>query len=376
MKKIKKSEFFMYLFFAIISFCKGIGLSNSNNIYRLIYIVGVLILICKIFQDKFTKKEIFYIGIILCIGIINFVFFGETTVLFSSIALSGMKNIDIKRVIKIMFVSRIIAFVGIILLSGFGVIENRIIYIYRATDGISIKRYSFGYSHPNLAHASLTIIVILWGYLYYNKINLFKLLVCEFINIVVYQFTYSRTGFIILTAYLILLYLTKNVSFIKKAIIKNLNLTFVGCIILSFVMAWGYGKFDIFYELNDILTGRIKYMSDVFKKYSIPIIGRGSYKNILFDNGYFDLIYCAGLLPTIWFFYIQFKTNNILKEKNNISECLLKIFFLLYSMTESYYASVLMNPSLLFFAYFIFENKEFKEEKRHEGICNSTSIQC
>ena len=66
---IKKSDFLMYLFFIMISFCKGIGLSSSDKVYIFIFLFGALTVGIKMFQDKFTVNEIANLFFILGIGI-------------------------------------------------------------------------------------------------------------------------------------------------------------------------------------------------------------------------------------------------------------------------------------------------------------------
>lgn len=368
MKKIKKSEAMVYVFFMIITFCKGIGLANSSKIYIVSYGFGVLLIIIKIFNDKFYKRELINLAIILGIGLMDFWIGGVTTVLFTAISLSCLKNIDINKIIKIMFWTRLIAFLLSIFLSITGVIDDNILLFYREADRKFIERHSFGYSHPNLAHSSFAIILILWGYIYFRKINLVKLIILEIINFALYTFTLSRTGFLIITLYLIFIWFAKNIKNFDKIILKFNQWNFIIPCIISFILAIGYGRVDFINKLNIVLTGRIRYMNLLLQNYHFPIIGKEHYANILFDNGYFDLLYTGGIFATIWFIVMQIKTNKILSKRKNVNEDVLLIFCLFYSIFESYYMSVLMNPSLLFFGYYIFENNKKTNSIKDEFV--------
>ena len=354
LKSITKSELLVYIFFSSIAFCKGIGLDGSNNVYKSVYLLGVIIIGIKILKDKFYLKELFSILCIVLIGILDFVVGKSTTVLFTALSICCLKNINLKKIIKIIFYSKLVAFLLMMFLSSFGIIENSFILHYREEIGF-IKRYCFGYSHPNLVHSTFTTLIFLFGYLYYKKINLFTISIIEILNIILYNLTFSRTGFLILTIYLLFIYITKKSKFIKKKLPKILKISFPFLIFLSLFLAVFYSKFDFIKQLDSLVTGRINYMHILISNYMIPVIGSNFYNSVvLFDNGYFSMFYEGGILATIWFVYFQLKTNKFLIENNMNNEIIITIFFLIYCMLESYYISLVMNPTLIFFCYCIF----------------------
>lgn len=357
-KNLINSEILVEIFFFIISFCKGIGLNNSSKLYLYIYLASLFLAAFKLFSAKYNKRELLALLIILLVGLADYILGGETTILFTAISLMLIKDSSVKKIIKVMLIARIFSFAIMILFPLLKIIPMHSVYFYRLDTGTFIERYSFGYEQPNLAHFGLNIIFILIIYLYYDKIKLSHLLIFEIINLFFYQYTFSRTGFIILTIYLILVFLMKKNKKILNLIPKILSILFFCFIIISFLMAILYKKFDIFYKIDQILTGRIRYMNIIFTNYSIPIFKSQNYYNVLFDNGYFDLIYNGGIIAFLWFSFFQHKTNKIIKENLLYKEALLTFIFLLYSVTESYYVSSLMNVSLLFLQMAIYSRKK------------------
>lgn len=355
----------IYLFWTIISFMKGIGLSSSNPIYIACYIIGILLTFIKIFKIKYKKNELKNIVIILLIGIVNFIVGKETTILFTAIAIATLKDIDIKKILKIMFFTRIIAFIIMIISSLLGIIPNNIIEFYREGIGF-VKRMTFGYSHPNLTQASFVLIVVLYVYNYYEKIDLKRIIALELLNYLIYHFTVSRSGFFILSIFLVYVYLMKRIKIVNKNSKRLLNATLFFSILFSFIAAQLYGENTIVNKMDIILTGRIRYMSETLKNYQIPIFSTNKYNNILFDNGYFDLIYNGGLLAFAWYMYNQIKTNKILVKNNLERENVITLFLFIYCITESYYASIIMNISLVFFAFYIFSNPISENCKKKE----------
>lgn len=359
----------IYLFWTIISFMKGIGLSSSSPVYIACYIIGILLTFIKIFKVKYKKNELKNLGIILLIGIVNFIVGKETTILFTAIAIATLKNIDIKKILKIMFYTRVIAFIIVIISSLLGIIPNNTIEFYREGIGF-VKRMTFGYSHPNLTQASFVLIAVLYVYNYYEKIDLKRVVVLELLNYLIYYFTVSRSGFFILSIFLVYVYLMKRIKRVNKNSKRLLNATLFFSILFSFIVASLYGKNTIVNKMDTILTGRITYMSETIKNYQIPFFSTNKYNNILFDNGYFDLIYNGGLLAFAWYMYNQVKTNKILAKNNLEKEIMVTLFLLIYCITESYYASIIMNISLVFFAYYLFSspiNGNCKKKEINDG---------
>lgn len=367
MKKlvINKNEIGVFIFFFLISFSKGIGLNNSNKMYLVVYLIGIILATIKLWNIGLNKKEIFLLGSIIIIGILDYVFGKETTILFTGITLIFLKKIDLKRVIKSMFYGRIIGFISMLILPVIDVLDMNIIEFYRS--GEYINRYAFGYTHPNLAHSTFNIIIIMWMYLFYERINLANICLIELLNYILYKFTYSRTGFVILTTFLMIAFILKNSTKLKKILPKCLNFIFLTLIIISFIFAIGYDKIEVINKIDVLLTGRIKYTSILINNYFPPIVKNQVYTNILFDNGYFDLVYNGGLIATIWFIFMQIKTNKIIAKNNLYKEALLIFIFLIYSITESYYISSVMNIGILFIAYAIYGYFPNSYEKNNSG---------
>lgn len=355
--KENKREFVVLSFLALITFCKGLGLSSNDKIYVIIFIIASICMLLKAITDKFTKKEFVIIFSLLGIGILNLIIGNQTVILFTAIILCCMKNVSIEKTIKVMFVARLIAYLLIIFLVGSGICENNYMLFYR--DGEYIKRYSLIFSHPNLAHSSFAIIVILGIYIFYNKLNVINVLIVEVLNYGLYLLTYSRTGFLICSIFLIFALLFKKFKIIQKIIKKIIKYYLIFLIFLSLLSGILYDKVDIFQKADKLLTGRIGYINELITKYDIPIIGNQKYnEDVLFDNGYISLLYEGGLLATIWFIYIYNKTTKLLIKENRNKEILLLIIFMTYSITESYLPNVIMNPTLLFFALYIFRKSK------------------
>ena len=372
MEKIKSKNLFL-LFLYINVFCKAIGLSNDDKIYMMLLIFGIFILIFKIVTDKFTKKQLLYFAIIILIAFCSFIVGKKTTLLLTCLCLAGMKNIDVDKTFNGMFKIRLITFIAVVVLALVGVLENTQIYMWR--DGGYDLRYTLGFTHPNTLHLSLFILISLYIYCKFDKLNLIDYIFLIASNLLIFSFSNSRTGIIVIMLLICITILSKN-KLIKQLILKLPIYIYIGLILVTFLTAYMYGKIPIMYELDEMLNGRIAYSHYYLEMYGLTLLGSDISidTNALFDNGYLYMYTQFGIIGFIlissWIFKICSKTK---KEKNK-KRAILIICYLIYIFTESFAPNIFMNIILLFVADNIFSKDE---EVRHEKIqYNSSSIQC
>lgn len=360
-----------YFYIIIISIFKGLGIESDNKIYLLSYGLACIVLLYKIINDKFTKKEITVMAVIIIIGILDFILGKTTTFLFLAITLCGLKNVDLKKTIKIVLIVRIVTFTLMVILSIIGIIPANDIEFYR--NGEFITRHSLGYDYPNTTHLSFAIIIALFVYVFWNKIKLQHILLLEVINIGMYFLTYSRTGFIVITTLMIIVIIFKYLKKLQNIMAFIFKYLYWIMFAITLISAIGYSHIEILNTINEIFTGRIEYMNKLIMNFPIPIIGKeiyNSYANI--DNGYISMLYQGGLIAFAFISYYMTRiSNNFYKEKK-YKELILISFFIINAFTESFFMSISMNISLIFFA-----TELFKEERIENGKANNihTNVQ-
>lgn len=337
----------LYVSLFVLSFLKGFGLAANSTIYSIAYVFVLFGTLISVISRKSHKKELAVLLIAVGLGFLTFVLSGETTFLFSAILIVAVRELDLRSVMKVLLVSRIVAFVLNITLSLTGIIPFNSFSFYRESVGGYILRYSFGYAHPNLFHSSFTLIVIIFGYLRSARLRLSEVVIVLLANSVVFELSQSRTNFIITVVYCVLALIFRFSRLDIKKTGHVTKLLFLGCILLSFLVAYAYGKIEVVDVINSLLTGRIRYMSQVLTNYGIPIINHGTYEGITFDNGYFDLLYNGGLLIGVLYVILLLKTIKMAVDNKNKDALLLIVINLLFSLTESFFCNALMNPSLL-----------------------------
>lgn len=355
-----KKNFPVYLFFFIITLCKGFDLQSDSKIYLGLYIIAFILLICKIFTDKYTLKELFMCGSLLAICTLILFVSKNPTPLFFAISICCLKNVNIKKIIKIIFYTKLFSTITMITLSSIGIIENE--YFYHVRDGIEItKRYCFGYLHPNIVQIQLFLLICMFDYLYEEKINAWTIIIITAINIILYHYTVSRTSFYLIILFLFYRVLAKKIDFIKKNAYKIAKYGFILFFVISITVALLYSYSPIIRKLDLLLTGRIYYCKELITNFLPPLIGNTSYGNILFDNSYFYLIYQGGIIFTALIIFLMYKLSNYLEKEKKYKELELIFFMSILCFNENAFLNVTANFTILFLGYIIFDNIEMEE---------------
>ncbi|MBT1161018.1 MULTISPECIES: hypothetical protein [Bifidobacterium] len=341
-----------YLYIVLISIAKGFGLQSNNIIYIGVFAIGCVLVFAKMIHETYTTRQLLCIALILGIGVADFAIGRSTAILLTGITIVGAKGVSFKKIAKIVLLVRSITFLIMVALSSANIIPNNNISFYR--DNGFIDRYAFGFTHPNAAHMSLAIILVLAFYIYIKKINLIWVFIGETANYILYRYTGSRTGLLITAVCLLMFIVLKKIPRLVGSFRFLFRYSFWIMLFISIGTALLYPKVAFIQRVDSLLTGRVLYAYEILQ-YRIPLIGSIKYNEYVnFDNGYITLLYEGGLFAFLWIaIYISLLTRFLYNEKR--TEDLLLIFiFNVYALTESFYPSAVVNISLILIAQIIF----------------------
>ena len=347
--KIKRTDFFLiFVYFNI--FCKGIGLANDSLFYKSLIIIVIVALLYKVMGEGYTKKELLFMIIIIFIGGGTFLKTGKPTLFLTCMCIVGMKNIDIDKLFHSMLIIRGTTFVALVILALSGIIENQSIQMWRS--GGMDTRYALGFSHPNSLHLSLFILVNLYIYVRYKRINILDYLFLSAVNLFIYQYSLSRTGVVVVFLQLIFLLISKiKINIIKSMMIKSCKYIFGFMFLTSFICAYLYGKSSFVTGLDVLFNGRLKFSNYYITNYGFTLLGNNIIgdANALFDNGYLYLYIQFGLLGVILISRLIFLACKYTEKTNDLCKAIIINGYLIYIFTESFSPNIFMN-NMLFFA--------------------------
>lgn len=348
----------IYFAFVIANiFCKGIGLNNSSIVYKIIMIVGLVAVLLGICSRKYTLKEILFSSVMLFSGLMTLLITRQYTFLITCITAIGIKNTDVKQLMKKICSVRTVCFVLIFVLAFLNIIDRDRIEIWRNTAFIS--RYGMGYGHPNTLHLTLFIVLTLNYYCRVkDKAGVKKFLLSTLLlNIFVYTYSASRTGFFVICI-LELLIMAESFTIMKKIIMKLPLVVFVS--LMAFTFLTPMLKETGLLNGVSLLNGRIDYTYLYLTQYGYSLFGYNnslSETGLVLDNGYLRLLIETGIIGLLIWVYLNL---NLMKRTWNCMDYRMAIVvtcFYVYIFAESFSSNIFMNYVLFWGADYLFNRK-------------------
>ncbi|MCI9365658.1 MAG: hypothetical protein HFJ54_03460 [Clostridia bacterium] len=290
--------------------------------------------------------------------------------IFTTLAIIGMKNKSIKKVMRITFLIYFICLIGQVLLLLTGVIEDEI--LIKVSSGERITTHTFGFVHGNTAFTILFTLICSYVYSEFNKIKIWHLVIIEIIAIILYFLFYARTGLAIITLFLIGTATYKFTKTKKNFVLKVIRKLQVAVVPIMFIGTYILSTFlfdtQIARTINRLVSDRLR-ISNTYFSFIPPGAFPQNFEfidNLAFDNMYSFIILSFGFIFTtiviLAFVYLYIK----LLKKKRYFEMYIITLFALYSYAERMYINSFKNPSILFLAVLIY--KDFKmfdcEEKK------------
>lgn len=356
--KFKIGDMLFYIYWGILMVGKGFGLTSESLLFRQITIAAVLIILLKLINTKYSKRTLILVMVLNCIGILIWIFSGNSGVLLTTITISAMKNINCKDVFKYSFWILFILFVVRTSLGIMGITDIQLLYFYSSVDSYRI-RYGLGYMHPNSTHFILFMVYVLCILVYEKKLKIIHYLIMFIYNIYIYKYTDSRTGFYTTSFLLLMCIISKNKS-IKNLIYKCfrifINKIFIITAMLSFIMALMYRYFSVIRSWGTF-SSRFLTASNIIFNNNIPLFGS---HNITTDLAMVSFLYSDGLVYFLIFIFGYYILLKIYNSKKDYYFMLVCLCYAIYCFSESYSDSIIMNVTLLAFGNLIYRKKNDK----------------
>ena len=237
-----------------------------------------------------------------------------------------------------------------------------------------IARHSLGFIYATDAIGIYLIIILMYFYIKKSKARIEEIILLETINVFLYKMTDGRLSFILITLLLAGLLLS------KLKILKNLfkrrisqKIIKITCYILPVVLFISFNLLTYLYscnnsfakQVNEILSDRLKYTSEAYENYGIPIFGKNikwngwggyghtnteeikDFKYNFVDSSYAKMIFDNGIIFTV--IVIMAYTVTLLRNHNKKNYWLvIAVFFvLIWGVVEQYLFNIGRNIYVL-----------------------------
>jgi len=301
--------------------------------------------------------------------------------LYSFLLTIAVQDIDIERVIRVSFYTKIasIVFHVLIYIVVFITDQESINFVFRGGSS-GVPRHFFFMGHANTFSAFLLWSSIDYIFLNYKKLNVFHLAVIWIVNLSFYAFTFTNTALLLLGAVTVLVALDKlGKGVFDKMITVTAKYGYTVfaalCAFLTAIYASLDGALRTMWDAFDrFMTGRLWYGAYAFDFFGPTFFGRtlsGIPEKIFwqnrwqdafytFDSHYLGNLYCYGIINLV----LTGLALIILCRKMETREKIIIIAFSIYAISEAYVTNVVICSAMFIIGKYIYSGIPEKTSKQ------------
>lgn len=303
-------------------------------------LLDYLLYLILIFVMDYTKvyKIIFYI---LFIAVISFINPAARNIFLIFYTFYVLSEISTKVILKFNIIAQLIVFLTCTLFISIGITEPE---MFRQSLMDMRVRYDYGMGNPNTFSLFVYSIILNIYILYGWKSNIVVPLLLV-VSVIVYRYTGTRS-FILSVFFLgFAHYIARHIRI--GTFVRNFLILLPG--VVSIMIIFLVNNVSSYEVLNVLLSGRLGLYDNFISSISSfdILLGTQKVNQETIDSAFFHLMFEAGLVAFILFYYIYYKSI----KKAGIND--LKIFFPLYSslfslcITESVLTFILMFGNMI-----------------------------
>lgn len=376
MKNHNISELIMKISYAMLLIGNYVTtITAFSSVIRYIKALAIILILinCLVQSRKYNKKDFLRITILIALSVITWLVSSEASIFMLYLVVIAMKNVELDDFIKFNIIIELCIVVFLFIMSSIGLTSEGLFF------RDNVRRYTFGFAHPNTTAEITTSILI--GFLYLNrtKLSILKILPVIIISYIVSAYTDSRTALIIAFAVIICCLFKKQLvdkiiyNKVVKFVIKNIWLI---CTVITLIAVYQYNNSTtIGIYLNNLLSGRLRLINNFLTTYKINLFGnelsfiytkealRYGISAQILDNAFVRYILQFGIVfYTIFYYHIRKVFEYAYKRKDSIFICILFIL-IARGLSEHGCYIIFSNVFLVYIGKVIYEsnNLELKD---------------
>lgn len=373
--QVKFNEFRFYIFYIPIFFLKLLNITPSNKWFVLISILCFLFVIFSFYKEKMEKRKVIILTVLAFYSGLLVLTCGKKGPFFAAIIILALYGIENKRnIYKVLF------WIGIIAVLVSCYLERNGAYGMRYING----EWASIYKRSNILYISFIAVICLYLFLQKNNsIRIRQIVILGIIGFAMFKYSGSRTGAVIMTLLLFLLFsfrfrLVQNNKIVKHlCILSPLLMLIVSCILVV-----GYGKHPIFTIVDNLIQGRLRLGCIYFDRYDISILGQHLYQSssttdfLNLDCAYYYMLLGYGLIYTILWIVSSCKLIKYLYMQKRYTEVSIMVMYSVYGLSETFLPNGFLNMSIFLYAeylYYILEKRKLVIYEKNKNNCYVSS---
>ena len=340
---ISGTKALFYIFWTLLLIGKGLGMTSSNPAMVAITWVATVFAISKLIATKWKKQELVISGILLILGLLVFIKTRDAAVLLTIMSICAAKDIDLRKLFRYSFWLKFGMFFVRTSLALANVIDRQVLVRYDSGN-IHTVRYALGYGQPNATHYTLFVIYVLL-FLSYKNLKTWMFILLELYNIFIFSYTNSRAGFLMASLLVLCVWAIKSKVIYKifKSFGKSLCYSYPFLAVLSFATPYFINTLMKYEGLGTFLS-RFKTGTAILTTNILTLFGNG---NIKTDYGFVFIGFQYGLVVLLVYILANTALMKKFFRQRYYIEFFIVLIYAIYTIVESYSASILMNTSLI-----------------------------
>lgn len=343
---------FLYLcyLFAVV-LMSTLGYSASDISYVTIVALGGVFGVLRFFSLHYDYRYIAIAVALVGLSFIELMVSRRFTLLLTVLLLISAKGIDIKTLLATFLAAKVAGLVILLLFTATGVFEVELYQYYKMASDRYIWRMTINGSGTTSLHMSLISVIAIWFFIRSGRASVIYYATSVILNLVLYKIAQSTMGILMGMGSLMLFFICQH-SDRAQSMLTALAKWLVPLMLLSsFSTAVLYGRVDAVSVLDDWFQGRIYYNHYFLTSYPLSPFGHGMLSNEgNFDNSYVFVLVAYGFITFVVLFgAMQAAVCRLSKRGDWVSIAFVTIF-LLIALSESFYPSAAVNPSLFLLA--------------------------
>lgn len=354
----------MTMYYGVMTASKALGMDSSNSLYYVMFVIACIMLLFKYCVTQYTVRQIALDVLLGCIGIVCFVISHDMTLLLLAMTVAGLKDCDFRELACTAFYVRL-AITSFMVVASFLGIFDQGETAQTTTSFQDITVYNFGYSTANNAYINIFVLMALFLYIRYDRINWKYFIGTSVIAMLMYTFTNSRTGTLLFFAVWFFIFCEKFLLARKGRYVFFwlMAASTLICAVFSYAATSMFNPDGGYWSeyINRIFSGRLNITHRYHEVLSVSLIPRTSavmdaHRGFGFiDNSYMSVYFHDGLIVALIVLVLICISNYSLFKKHCYKELVFIASFSVYAMMEEFPLNPVVNPFIMLTAVVIYK---------------------
>lgn len=354
----------MTMYYGVMTASKALGMDSSNSLYYVMFGIACIMLLFKYCVTQYTVRQIALDVLLGCIGIVCFVISHDMTLLLLAMTVAGLKDCNFRELACTAFYVRL-AITSFMVIASFLGIFDQGETAQTTTSFQDITVYNFGYSTANNAYINIFVLMALFLYIRYDRINWKYFIGTSVIAMLMYTFTNSRTGTLLFFAVWFFIFCEKFLLARKGRYVFFwlMAASTLICAVFSYAATSMFNPDGGYWSeyINRIFSGRLNITHKYHEALSVSLIPRTSavmdaHRGFGFiDNSYMSVYFHDGLIVALIVLVLICISNYSLFKKHYYKELVFIASFSVYAMMEEFPLNPVVNPFIMLTAVVIYK---------------------